>query len=238
MKRKEASISPWAPRQITRSVLGYALPRRAFMLNGPTGCGQIALTFDDGPDPKLTPRLLDVLAAQGVVATFFVIGSRAEQHPGIVRRIVANGHALGNHSFSHGEPSTTSAYALAAEVSRTRRLLFDLAGVSSRLIRPPHGSVTAAKLLALWSQGNSVVLWNRDPKDFACSSADQVAQVFEERPLQSGNLVLLHDSYPFAAEILPSIIADCRRRGLEFTTAEVWRNAREVPERSPSSQRF
>ena len=112
--------------------------------------GSVCLTFDDGPDPILTPPLLDVLRDHGIRATFFVIGEKAERYPGIVRRMAAEGHCVGNHSFLHGEPSSISASQLCQEVRRTAKLLAGLLGHEVRLFRPPHGNVSALKLSGLW----------------------------------------------------------------------------------------
>jgi peptidoglycan/xylan/chitin deacetylase (PgdA/CDA1 family) len=193
-----------------------------FLVNGPAKTGSICLTFDDGPDPLHTPRLLDVLKEQKIPATFFVIGQQAERYPEIVRRMIAEGHAVGNHSFSHGEPSGTSAQHLLEEIQRTRQLLLDLTGQAPGLFRPPKGKLTAAKLWALWRAGHTVVLWNSDPRDYVCRSADDVRDWFQAHPLCARNLVLMHDNRPYAAEVLPDLIAAARRRGLQFVTVSQW----------------
>jgi peptidoglycan/xylan/chitin deacetylase (PgdA/CDA1 family) len=180
------------------------------------------LTFDDGPHPEHTPRLLDLLKDQRVTATFFVIGQRATRHPELVRRMAAEGHLVGNHSFSHSEPRATTARQLLDEVRQTRDLLAEVLGGPTTLFRPPRGQVTAWKLWRLWRAGQTVVLWNVDPKDFAQTSADAVRAWFRDRPLRGGDVVLMHDNHPHAAELLPDLITDARQRGLTFTTPAHW----------------
>jgi peptidoglycan/xylan/chitin deacetylase (PgdA/CDA1 family) len=208
-------------RQAIRFALGTVLPRRLFLLRGSRRSGAACLTFDDGPHPEHTPRLLDALAAAGVHATFFVIGERAERHPDLVRRIVAEGHELGHHSFTHGEPSRTSSRELIDEVRRTRALLADLTGIVPRLFRPPHGKVTVRKLVALIQEGETIVLWNVDPKDFEASGASEVLSRLGAHPLRGGDVVLLHDTWPHAALIMPGLARGVREKGLHFATVGV-----------------
>jgi peptidoglycan-N-acetylglucosamine deacetylase len=209
-------------RQLLRNSLAAVLPRRLYLTHGPARGGSVCLTFDDGPDPEQTPRVLDVLAAHGARATFFVLGRQVERYPDLVRRTIAEGHQVGHHSFSHSEPDETSARQLLDEIGRTAALLVPLAGQAPRLFRPPKGKVTAGKLWRLWWTGHTVVLWNADPKDYACSSAAEIGAWFRQRPLESGDVVLFHDTRPHAAAVLPGLIADARQRGLRFTTIGEW----------------
>ena len=216
----EAGRRRW--RRLVWDGLAATLPRRLFLTRGPT-CGEsVCLTFDDGPHPEHTPRLLDRLRELGIVATFFVVGEHAARYPDLVRRIVAEGHVVGHHSFSHTEPRLTSARELTGEVRRTLDLLTRLLGEPPTLFRPPKGQLTARKLWCLWRAGQTVVVWNVDPKDYACQSADQVLAWFRSRPLQAGDLVLMHDKRPYATEILPVLLEDTRRCGLSFTTLAEW----------------
>jgi peptidoglycan-N-acetylglucosamine deacetylase len=161
-------------RQLIRAGMARVLPRCLFLTRGPRSARSVCLTFDDGPDPEHTPLILDVLKREGVPATFFVVGRRAARHPDLVRRVAAEGHALGHHSYSHSPPEQTSAGRLVAEVGKTGDVLTRIVGFSPALFRPPHGKVTAAKLWGLWRRGMTVVLWNVDPKDFSCGSADEL----------------------------------------------------------------
>jgi peptidoglycan/xylan/chitin deacetylase (PgdA/CDA1 family) len=182
----------------------------------------VCLTFDDGPHPQHTLRLLDILKAEYVTGTFFMVGREMEKHPDVVRRVVLDGHAVGGHSFTHGEPGATSPRQLAEEVDRTERLFAQITGRPSRLFRPPHGKLTAGKLLRLWWRGQRVVLWNVDPKDFACASAAELGSRFDGRPLCGGDVVLLHDNVPHAADVLPDVIRSVRKSKLTFLPVTAW----------------
>ena len=208
----EATASPL--RQLVKGALTRALPPRLFRVREAAAERAVYLTFDDGPHPEHTPRLLDAMAAVGARGTFFVRGDHAAAHPDIVRRIAAEGHALGHHSFSHGEPGATSAGALAEEVRRTRDLLQVLVGHAPSLFRPPHGKVTAGKLARLWAAGQSVILWNVDPKDFAMASSSELGAWIEGHSFDAGDIVLLHDTHPHAAGVMGLVAEMARRRGL------------------------
>jgi len=215
-------IPPLRPRDLIHRALAAAAPRRRFLRGGPARSNSACLSFDDGPDPEQTPRLLDTLGEHGLAATFFVIGRRARRHPGIVRRIAAEGHAVGNHTFTHPDPARISTRRLLAEVCHTGGLLADLLGRETTLFRPPYGRVTAPQLVGLWRAGQAVVLWNEDPKDFASGSAEEVRAWFRARPPGAGSLVLLHDDRPHARLVVPDLAASARARGLEFTTVARW----------------
>jgi peptidoglycan/xylan/chitin deacetylase (PgdA/CDA1 family) len=178
----------------------------------------VYLTFDDGPHPEHTLRLLDTLAEHEVSATFFVIGRLVERYPDIVRRIAAEGHAVGNHSFFHARPSSISANQLMSEVRRANRLLEEILGVPPRVFRPPFGEVGGWKLWRLWNARMQVVLWSVDPKDYQCGSAAELSLRLAATPVNAGDIVLMHDRLPYAAEALPHWIAQVRARGLLFKT--------------------
>jgi peptidoglycan/xylan/chitin deacetylase (PgdA/CDA1 family) len=216
------SSRPSRLRQLVRGGLAAVLPRRWFLVRGSPRSRSVCLTFDDGPHPEHTPRVLDVLKAERLRATFFVVGREAERHPEVVRRIVAEGHELGHHSYFHGAPSRTSPGQLMDEVRRTRDVLARVAGRSPTLFRPPHGKLTSGKLLRLWQGGLTVVLWNVDPKDCYCQGPEELRDWFQARPLRGGDVVLMHDNKPHGAAVLSELIRETRRRGLAFATPLDW----------------
>lgn len=216
------SAPAWRPRQLLRRGLAAVVPRRWLLVRGPVESGKVCLTFDDGPHPVHTPRLLDVLREHGVRATFFVVGRLLRQHPALIRRVADEGHALGIHSFYHANLSLKTTKETLDGALRTQALVTEFTGVVPRLYRPPRGRIGAAKLVALWRAGQSVVLWNRDPRDYACTSAEELRGRFRQYPLQGGDVVLLHDRLAHAAIVLPELIEETRRRGLEFTTPLAW----------------
>ncbi len=201
------------------------LPRPWFICDGPFQGRTVCLTFDDGPHPQYTPRVLDVLKEQGVAATFFLIGQKADRYPELVRRIVAEGHVVGNHTYYHSNPPQTSASQLIEEIHRTRQVLEELTGSSCSLFRPPMGKLTAVKLLRVWLAGQTVALWNVDPKDCSSHSSAEIGAFFACRPLRAGDLVLLHDNHAYVAPVLPELIETARQSGLSFVTLPQWLRA-------------
>jgi peptidoglycan/xylan/chitin deacetylase (PgdA/CDA1 family) len=157
-----------------------------------------------------------------VQATFFVLGARAAAHPALVARIAAEGHEIGHHSYAHGPPRQTSAWALVSEARRTSAALERVLGRRPSLFRPPHGKLTPGKLLGLWALGQTVVLWNRDPKDFACGAVEPIRRWFEREPLSGGDIVLLHDVHPHVAPALDAVAERAARLGLGFCTPTEW----------------
>jgi peptidoglycan/xylan/chitin deacetylase (PgdA/CDA1 family) len=153
-----------------------------------------------------------------VHATFFLIGKNAEQHPEVVKRIAAEGHVIGHHTFHHSDPGKVSAAELIDEIDRTDDLLSEIVGKRSSLFRPPWGKVTARKLFRLWRRGQRVVLWSADPKDCDCEGSDKVRDWFRRHPVTAGDIVLMHDDHPYAADVLPDVIRSARARGLRFGT--------------------
>jgi peptidoglycan/xylan/chitin deacetylase (PgdA/CDA1 family) len=219
MGKKDWFVQAIAPgqrawRQIAKSVMLHALPNRLLVVRFAAADNAVYLTFDDGPHPENTPKLLDLLLEQDVRATFFVVGACVEKYPWIVERMVRDGHTVGHHSFHHRPPATISARELMNEIRKTRRVLEPIVG-RSHLFRPPEGAVTATKLFRLWMSRQTVVLWNADPKD--CNrDAKELAGWFATHPLSAGDVVLLHDDMPAALSVLPSAIAAARARGLRF----------------------
>ena len=209
-------------RQVARRALCALLPPRIWLARGPSGESGVALTFDDGPDPEHTPRVLDELSRKDVRGTFFVIGHKAAKHPDLVRRIVAEGHALGNHSYFHSNPTQTSTRQLASEIRLTQSLLENLSGNRVSLFRPPFGKLSFGKLCAVWKESNTVVLWDVDPRDFLAETAQSLNRWCESYQPYDGNIVLLHDDRPFTAELVSRLIDRIRSRNLGFQRVTDW----------------
>ena len=164
----------------------------------PKRAGELALTFDDGPNSKWTPRLLDVLAVHGGKATFFMLGSRAQAEPGLVRRIAAEGHLIGNHSWSHPNLAFSRASRVREELALTSHALEQITGERIRYFRPPFGARRPVVFRIARSLGLRVVTWNAMTSDWSEPSAERIeGQLVEkidrlERRGRSANVVL-HD---------------------------------------------
>jgi peptidoglycan/xylan/chitin deacetylase (PgdA/CDA1 family) len=144
-------------------------------LTAPERAGELALTFDDGPNPKWTPRLLDVLAAHDVKATFFMLGSRAQAEPVLVRRVAAEGHLIGNHSWSHPNLALTAAKKVREELVRTSGTLELITGAEIKYFRPPFGARRPAVFRIARELGLRVVTWNAMTSDWSEPSPDRIA---------------------------------------------------------------
>jgi peptidoglycan/xylan/chitin deacetylase (PgdA/CDA1 family) len=225
MKPAATQTAPRAMRQFVRRVASRLIPAPWLLIQGPIPSRAVCLTFDDGPHPEWTPRVLDVLAAQRVPATFFLVGHRLAAHSDIARRMDREGHAIGHHSWYHFSPSSTGATQLVEEVQRSRQWLREHLGVDSRLFRPPHGRLSVGKVLRLWAIGQTVVLWNADPGDFGDPGSQRIVEWFDRYPLEAGDVVLLHDTSASTVAALPAIIARARARGLGFATVSEWARA-------------
>jgi peptidoglycan/xylan/chitin deacetylase (PgdA/CDA1 family) len=157
-----------------------------------------------------------------VTATFFVVGRLAARYPDIIRRMESEGHAVGNHSYSHPDPAVMPTLAMHREIHQSDRILRGILGHPTRLYRPPGGKIRALDLLGVWFMRHTVVLWNVDPKDFAQPSSQALIDQFTTRPLCGGDLVLLHDTEPHTAAAVPAIIATARQSGLQFAGLDRW----------------
>jgi peptidoglycan/xylan/chitin deacetylase (PgdA/CDA1 family) len=167
-------------------------------LTAPRRPGEIALTFDDGPNPAWTPRLLDALAAHNVQATFFLLGSFARGEPDLVRHIAAGGHLLGNHSWSHPDLSLESQKRIRAELHSTNETLAQITGAPIRFFRPPFGARRPAVFRIARELGLQTVLWNAMTSDWREPSAERITARLAQktgRLTQSGQAVniVLHD---------------------------------------------
>ncbi len=200
-------------RQLAKRTLTAVLPRDAVVTRGHSA--GVALTFDDGPHPEHTPRLLDVLAETGITATFFIVGECAQARRDILKRVADAGHEVGNHTWSHSEPRHTSTLQMLDEVRRTRELIEDVTGRNCCLFRPPKGELTPRKILALLREQQTVVLWNCDTKDYQLGpGSEQIVDWCLSYQPAPGDIVLMHDNHPHASVAVETL--DRIRTG-EFT---------------------
>jgi peptidoglycan/xylan/chitin deacetylase (PgdA/CDA1 family) len=203
-------------------------------LIAPARSGELALTFDDGPNPAWTPRLLEILARRQVRATFFIVGSRAENEPDLVRQIVAAGHLIGNHSWSHRNLALAPARRIKEELLHASRTLEQIAGSPVRCFRPPFGARRPAVLRIARDLGLHPVLWNAMTSDWKNPSAEAIARQLaakidrlEGRGLAAN--IVLHDGSHLdpAANRGPSVAAAAQliaryQESRRFVTVDAW----------------
>jgi peptidoglycan/xylan/chitin deacetylase (PgdA/CDA1 family) len=178
----------------------------------------IALTFDDGPDKKLTPRLLDLLAQHHIHATFFVVGENAAQYPEILQRAAREGHEIGNHSWSHPNFGKMSEESVRSQVSRTEEAITNATGARPTLLRPPYGSVTTRQKRWLHDElGYEIILWDVDPLDWKNPGPSVVTnRILKET--RAGSIVLSHDIHAQTIEAMPQILNELEEKGFKFVT--------------------
>jgi peptidoglycan/xylan/chitin deacetylase (PgdA/CDA1 family) len=182
----------------------------------PVDCGQarcVALTFDDGPDVE-TGRLLDLLKQRGVPATFFVLGRQVEQHEALARRITAEGHEIGNHTWNHERLTTLSPAGIRENLQRTADLVTRVTGTSPTLVRPPFGASNSSVAAAA---GAPIVLWTVDPRDWRKRDPDAVYERVTAQ-VRPGAIVILHDTRKTSVDAVPRILDTLAQRGYTFVT--------------------
>jgi cellulose synthase/poly-beta-1,6-N-acetylglucosamine synthase-like glycosyltransferase/peptidoglycan/xylan/chitin deacetylase (PgdA/CDA1 family)/spore germination protein YaaH len=235
----EREIAPAGDGSITKESY-EKIPSSYVVLRTGDKPGKIVLTFDDGPDPVWTPKILDVLKQENVKAAFFVVGENGQANPELVKRIAAEGHEIGNHSFTHPNLAEVPSSVMDLELNTTQRLIESLTGRSTRLFRAPyfgdaepHTPDEVEPTVEAQNLGYISIGLHLDPDDWKTRnddgsphSADQIAnEVFaaaeNTTPEERGSIVLLHDSggdRSATVEALPKIIEGLRQRGYEFTT--------------------
>jgi peptidoglycan/xylan/chitin deacetylase (PgdA/CDA1 family) len=190
----------------------------------------IALTFDDGPHATLTPKLLDLLAAHHMRATFFVVGQNAVDHPDILRRAIREGHEIANHSWSHPNLGKMSDEAVRRELQKTDDAIFAAIGKHPTLLRPPYGSITARQKRWIHDDfGYRIIIWDVDPLDWKRPGPSVVCNriLKETRP---GSIVLAHDIHPPTLEAMPATFDQLDRKGFKsVTVSELLAMATPVP---------
>ncbi|MDS4026173.1 MAG: glycosyltransferase [Candidatus Contendobacter sp.] len=202
---------------------------------------KVALTFDDGPDSRYTPQILDALRAAGVPATFFIVGVNGELNPDLLRREVAEGHEIGNHTFTHPNISTISPTQFQLELSATQHLLASAVGRRSLLFRPPYAvdaepeTIDQVRPIELAKeQGYLVVGMQIDPDDWERPGVDEIVRrTVAEAERGEGNMILLHDAggdRSQTVQAIPRIVEELRKRGFQFVSVSdlLGRNRDEV----------
>ena len=178
----------------------------------------IAITFDDGPHPQNTPRLLDMLRARNIKATFYVIGRSVDLYPQVVRRTVAEGHEIGNHSHTHRLLSKLGDDEVRLEMSRCRDAVARAAGVQPRTMRPPYGGLLQRQREIVHSEfGYPVILWSVDPLDWKRPGSGVVTSRILAGA-SAGGIVLAHDLHGQTVDAMPATLDGLLHRGFKFVT--------------------
>lgn len=185
-----------------------------------TDSKRIALTFDDGPHPYLTARILDILERYNVKATFFMVGENVENYPDAARAVLAGGHEVGNHTYSHRHVNALNRQSVLVEMGKCEDALEELCEYRPHLFRPPEGALSQHVEACLEEEDYMLVLWSLDTRDWEDKSTDRIVHSVLDQ-VRPGDIILMHDyigrnsKTPEALEILlPALL----ERGFEPVT--------------------
>lgn len=210
----------------------FSLTFNSVHVDGP----YIAMTFDDGPSEKLTPKLLDLLAAHHMKVTFFVVGQCVAEHPEIVKRAASEGHEIANHSWSHPDLGKMSDEGVRRELQKTDDAIKAAIGSRPTLFRPPYGSVTARQKNWINAEfGYRTIIWDVDPLDWKRPGPSVVRDriLRETRP---GSIILSHDIHPPTIEAMPGTFDELEAKGFKFVTvSELIAMAKPLPPKPAST---
>lgn len=202
---------------LKRTQLLRWLPDAVVLTRMPRQDKALYLTFDDGPDPRHTSALLDLLLSHGAHATFFLIGRQAERHPQLVERMIAEGHRLGNHSYSHPKFNGLSLSEKMAEIDRTDRLLAAFDGIPHHDVRPPSGAFSWALTMHFARHRRKLAYWSYDSLDYQHRSPADLVELMRRQPPCAGDIVLMHDDSDCCTQVLATLLPEWRAGGLSFS---------------------
>ena len=181
---------------------------------------EIALSFDDGPHPRLTPVILDILAEYGIKATFFMVGENVGYYPDAARAVVEAGHEIGNHTFSHRRFGRMNEADMRREIVSCEEAIASLTESPVRFIRPPEGEMSDTVRQVAGSLNYRIVLWDVDTRDWAHTPPDAIARHILDT-VQAGDIILMHDFIGYNSptpEALRTVIPALLERGYRFVT--------------------
>jgi len=203
--------------------LKHLIPRSLLVRNLKPGAGNsVLLTFDDGPDGKVTPAVLERLRSRQVKAVFFVVGRRIADAPQVLRMIHEEGHQIGNHSYVHSNGTQPWCVAYYQDILRCQLLVEKTVGIRPLLFRPPLGRLSPTTLIAPRLAGLRTVNWSLDSHDWQCRAVEQAQQAARDAcaRIREGDILLMHDDHPFVLDLLDILLSRCPAfdfsRGIDF----------------------
>jgi peptidoglycan/xylan/chitin deacetylase (PgdA/CDA1 family) len=210
---------PIDPTWLLRRVAGVQNydPDSGILYHGNPNIREVALTIDDGPNPKFGPGIIDTLHKYNCPATFFVVGIRVRQYPNIIREMVDDGDEIGNHTYDHQRLPALKPHEIAAELRDDDNDIFRATGIHTRIMRPPGMEYSHKVLTVVKAMGYRTVSWTVAAKDFLNQKPSFIEQRVEDR-IEPGSIILLHQDTPYTQMALPTIITSLRSRGYKFVT--------------------
>lgn len=196
------------------------LPKRYILWEGEKDTRKIALTFDDGPNPCYTEKLLDLLSSHQIKATFFLLGKNLEIYPQIARRIMSEGHLIGNHTYAHKHISEISIGDFKKELNKTQNMIKKIFNRDFNYFRPPCGRFGFGHVAYCISKQLTTVLWTLDSRDFEYKGKQHILNNVIGDGIKGGDIILFHDNNGFTLEALPEIIEYLQNESFKFVTVE------------------
>ena len=174
------------------AVFAAAAPQIIYQSASKNGRARVALTFDDGPHPRYTPLVLDILKEYGIRATFFCVGTNVETYPAIVKRAADEGHEIANHTYNHYHVAKLSDMALYEDIAACGDAIARITGSQPRLFRPPEGVCSEAVKSYCASEGMAIVMWSVDTRDWAHTPVPDICRNIRKN-VKNGSIILMHD---------------------------------------------
>ena len=184
----------------------------------------VALTFDDGPSPETTPKLLDILHEKDVLATFFVLGNQARNNPDVIKRAAKEHHEIGSHTMYHQNLIRIPVSAAESDINEAKSIIKNILGHEPSYTRPPYGNYneTVQKIA-----NTPLIIWSVDSEDWRTKDPSAIlATTMSE--VHDGAIILMHDIYPTTVEAVPTVIDTLRQNGYEFVTIPELKKARRI----------
>lgn len=181
---------------------------------------KVALTFDDGPHPRFTKEILDILEEYGITATFFIIGVNAENYSESLKMIVDSGCEIGNHTYSHSRIDKMNDRELESEIVKCQEVIYSMTGIRPKLFRPPQGRISNELLGVTEMLGYDVILWSIDTLDWSHNPSDNICAAVNNN-LAGGDIILMHDYVSgknTTCDALRRLIPDLMSKGYTFVT--------------------
>lgn len=192
---------------LAEAAVYFSRPKLVKMFSGDR---KVIFTFDDGPHPRTTPQILEILKKRNIKAIFFVLGLQAEKYPDLVKRIYADGHEIGNHSYNHKNLAQLSETQVRQQISRTNEIITGITGKRPTFLRPPYGALNKQLLRICQSENMNIMLWTVDPKDWQNKNEATIVRNLSHQLGLGHNLrggaILLHDIYPATVRALDPIL--------------------------------
>lgn len=212
--------------KLIKGILEFIFPNKLLFVRKKNKERKIALTFDDGPHPENTKTLLDILRSERVKATFFLLGENVVKYQNLLPDIVASGHEIGNHSFSHIKITGLGAKEYWDGVRKTSDLLTQYTKTRISLFRSPFGEFNLLILRYVLASKLMLVGWSLDSNDSWIKDKNKLVQYIKTKNVRSGDIILFHEDYKVTIDAIRNIIRDLKERGFNFVTISELKGAK------------